>query len=111
MKFKGQTMDFDPNTYDNRGFSDLDARHDFEEYMQTAVDKGGAWDYLNPEHARDAMMEYDYKALKVDMGLFMALYDKGQYRQASDIIHAIVTRYCDAGARQDYIQPETDYGD
>jgi hypothetical protein len=45
------------------------------------------------------------------MGLFMALYDKGQYRQASDIIHAIVTQYCDAGARQDYIQPETDYGE
>ena len=99
---------YDANTYDNRGFNALDQSDNFDAYMEAATDHGGAWDYSNPDNAADAITDYEYKALKADMGLFMSLYFKGEYRQASDLIAGIVTRYCDKQARDDFEAPEID---
>ena len=102
-------MTYDPNLYDNRGFSALDKADDLADYLERATEPGGTWDYLDSDNAADAIAEYDYSPLKADMGLFMALHAKGEYRQAADIIHAIVVNYCNKRARDDYNAPETDY--
>lgn len=102
-------MTYDPNAYDNRGFSDLDRSDDFQDYMERATEPGGEWDYRDGDHAAEAITDYEWGALKADMARFMALHDNGEYRQAADIIHAIVVNFCDAGAKADYNAPETDY--
>lgn len=94
--------------YDNRGFADWERSEEFAEYMLQATEPGGDWDYLDGDKAAEAITDYDWKALVGDMGRFMALHDKGEYRQAADIIADIVTRYCNRGAREDYSHPDID---
>ena len=92
--------------YDNRGFADWERTEDFADYMLRATENGGRWDYLDGDNAAEAITDYDWAALKADMGRFMALHAKGEFRQAADIVADIVTRYCDRSARNDYERPD-----
>ena len=97
------------NTYDNRGFSDLDAKHDFDDYMESALDHGGKWDCLNPDNMFDAIGDYDQKPFVADLNLFANAYRKGDYKTCADIFYVISENYCRMMAKHEYTQPETDY--
>lgn len=94
--------------YDNRGFADWEKTEEFNEYMLQALEPGGEWDCLDGDKAAEAITDYDWAALKADMGMFMALHAKGEFRQAADIIADIVIRYCERGARNDYENPDVE---
>lgn len=95
------------NTYDNRGFADLDARDAFDEYMQQVTDNGGQWDYLEPDNMFDAILDYDRKPFLADLNLFAHAYRKGDYKTCADIFYVISENYCKAMAKQDYDQPDS----
>lgn len=101
-------MTYDSRTYDNRGFSSLDAKHDFDDYMENALDNGGRWDCLDPDNMFNAIGDYDEKPFKADLNLFASAYRKGDYKTCADIFYTISENYCRMMAKHEYNNPESD---
>jgi hypothetical protein len=97
---------FDRNTYDNRGFADLDARDAFDEHMESVLDNGGRWDCLDPDNMFDAIGDYDERPFKADLNLFAMAYRKGDYKTCADIFYVISENYCRAMARHEFNHPD-----
>jgi len=97
------------NTYDNRGFADLDAKHDFEDYFERVTDNGGRWSPYEADNMVDALGDVDAKRLNADCALFLSAYRKGDYKTCADIFFQISDEFCNAMARAEYQQPEADY--
>lgn len=94
------------NTYDNRGFADLDARDALDEHMESVLDNGGRWDCLDPDNMFDAIGDYDERPFKADLNLFAMAYRKGDYKTCADIFYVISENYCQAMARHEFNHPD-----
>jgi hypothetical protein len=99
-------MTYDPIAYDNRGFADLDAKHDFEDYMERATDFDGPWSPYDADNMADALGDVDQKRLVSDCHLFLLAYRKGDYKTCADIFFQISDEFCTAMAKADYTQTD-----
>lgn len=97
---------WDPSTYDNRGFGDLDRSDSKADYIERETDIGGTYDPYNPEMMWEALGEIPEKQLKADFALFLLAYKKGDHHVASRIIFDLVHGYCIARATHDFNHPE-----
>jgi hypothetical protein len=98
---------YNANTYDNRGFDSLDAKHDFEDYMERVTDFDGQWSPYDADNMADALGDVDIKRLKADCHLFLLAYRKGDHKTCADVIFEIVDQYCNAMARHEYEHPDS----
>lgn len=97
---------WDPSTYDNRGFGDLDRSDSKQDYIERETDIGGTYDPYNPAMMFEAFGEIPEKIQLADFELFLLAYKKGDHHVASRIIFDLVHGYCISKATHDFDHPE-----